>query len=66
MTPDIATIAAGLSEAQRRLMLGETRYTRRATYDKLIALDLMFQVGGFICRTDLGKQVRAYLQEQAK
>lgn len=59
---DMGALAEKLTEAQRRLLLGDTRYVRRATYDNLIKLGLLYQVGGFMCRTELGSALRAHLQ----
>lgn len=58
----VGEVARKLTEAQRRLLLGDTRYVRRATYDNLIKLGLLYQVGGFMCRTELGLALRAHLQ----
>lgn len=64
MTPDIPTIAAGLSEAQRRALILRDNYadpnTTRALRRKGLVLAASLKL------TPLGEQVRAYLQEQAK
>lgn len=54
-------IAKSLSKTQRRLMVGDTRFVRWATYRKLIELGLLYQVGGFVNRTPLGRAVRSIL-----
>ena len=80
MTPDIATIASGLSEAQRRAVIaapetlfGESRVLAlRNRWSTKVVMNLRKKG---VCETydagrdrltTLGLAVRAYLQEQAK
>ena len=62
MTPH--EIAAKLSEAQRKKILGLTRYCAWATQYKLQQLGLVVLSAGVLELTPLGLEVREILKEQ--